>query len=165
MKAAESTKTPELLVEAGLFPPLLGPTLVIVPLLSRKSAAPVLVAAQPTICPLSLIASAAAESPPRVPRSVAVPFCQRTAWSLLLVSSQVPTIWLLLLIAPAPQLIGVKLLGSGSCVVLPLLSRQACWPGFGPHVPAIWPRSLIPVALKAPRSSIVLPFQRNPSGT
>ena len=99
-----------------------------------------LVVAQPTIWPLLLIAAAGL---PNVPSWVAVPFCQSTAWMLLLVSSQVPMIWPLLLIALAPQLMGVKVLGSGSWVIVPLLSRQACKPGLFPQVPAIWPRSLI----------------------
>src|SRR5215469_3319490 len=123
------------------------PRSVIVPLLHKNPwSASVLVCAQPTTWPRLLIAAALACGPPKVPRSVAVPFCHSTACSSLLVSSQLPAIWLVLLIALAPQPAapGVKVLGSGSWATLPLLSRQAWLPGLGPHVPAIWPESLIP---------------------
>ena len=67
----------------------------------------------------------------------------------------------MLLIALAPQLMGVKLLGSGSKVMVSLLSRQVCVPGLGPQMPAIWPESLIADAPMGLRSVIVLPFHRN----
>jgi len=55
----------------------------------------------------------------------------------------------------------VKLLGLGSWVTLPLLSRQAWVPGSGPQTPAIWPESLIPYAPSPLRAVIFLPSHKN----
>jgi hypothetical protein len=80
----------------------------------------------------------------------------------------------LLLIMPAPQPVAGEAdakLGSGSWVILPLLSRKGCASGLFPSVPTIWPESLIPatVALVSldrsvvVRSVILLPFHKNAS--
>src|SRR6516162_9486316 len=135
------------------------PRSVILPLLHKNPwSASVPVWAKPTTWPRLLIPAASACGPPRVPRSVGVPFCQITACASLLASSHQPRTTPLLLIAvaehPTAREAAAKL-GNGSWV----------------SVPAIWPLSLIaatlgllsPDSAVVPRSVILLPLHKNAS--
>src|SRR6516165_1979522 len=142
----------------------LRPRSVILPLLHKNPwSASVLVWAKPTTWPRLLIPDASACGPPRVPRSVGVPFCQITACASLLASSHQPRTTPLLLIAvaehPTAREAAAKL-GNGSWVTVPLLSRNSWECPVLPRasVPTIWPESLIPATLAplSPERAVVV---------